>query len=170
MGRRVFTTTEETREVLSGNEQAIAKAKGCDPSYIYNIKNLNEPDPYAPFRDWFQDCAVGGGPVRRYIHDLETIACQFEPECQLHSLTATLVEKIKTDSESEMVLAEANGHQTWDERDCKRILDECDAVDRENRLLRAQALVRMNQLGGDGRSLRSFAVGAIEQRQKGGAR
>jgi hypothetical protein len=147
MAKRFFGTTDETRAVLLGNEAAIAKAKGCDPSYIYNIKNSEEPDPYPPFREWFQFCALGGGNVRSYLHDLEGIACQAESS-RFKSLSELLVKKIDADAESSHVLAEANADGQWDARECERILTECDRVDCETRKIRDAALARKAELTG----------------------
>ena len=39
MPRKTYKLTDETYEVLKGNEQSIAKEMECDPSYIYGIRN-----------------------------------------------------------------------------------------------------------------------------------
>ena len=37
-----YATSDETREVLNGKETKIAKSYGCEPAYIFNIKNGHE--------------------------------------------------------------------------------------------------------------------------------
>jgi hypothetical protein len=158
--KKVYATTDETRSVLIGHEAEVAKAKGCDPSYVYNIKNTNEPDPYAPFREWFQDCANGGGNVRAYLHDLEAIACRAERGlngCEV-SATDKLLKKLDTDAESSHVLAAANADNQWDPRECDQILDACDRVDSETRELREMALMRKN-------ATREWAAGVVTSRR-----
>jgi hypothetical protein len=97
--KKDYPTTDETREVLAGHEIDIAKAKGCNPSYLYNIKNLEEPDPYAPFREWFQFCAIGGGKVRAYLNDLESIACHAEMGTQPLCLITEHAKGVKEDAD-----------------------------------------------------------------------
>lgn len=143
MAKRFYGTSDETRAVLLGHEAAIAKAKGCSPSFIYNVKNSEEPDPYPPFRDWFQNCALGGGNVRIYLNDLEAIVCQIENGTALSlNLTDKLIRKLDTDAESSHVLAAANADNHWDERECAQIIDACDKVDAETRELREMAMLR----------------------------
>lgn len=148
--KKDFPTTDETRDVLRGHETSIAKAKGCDPSYIFNIKNMEEPDPFAPFRKWFQDCATGGGKVRVYLHDLESIACQAETgfNCE-KNLTEKLLNKIDNDAKTTHVLAEASADNLWCERDCEKILDACDRIKQEENELREMAIRRRNALRGN---------------------
>lgn len=127
--------------MLSGHEAAIAKAKGCDPSFIYNIKNGVEHDPYGPFREWFQFAAFGGGAVREYLHDLESIACRAERGHSVERcLTTKLLHILEADSSTAQLLVAANVDNRWDARECKQILAACDRRDAETRELREMAI------------------------------
>jgi len=168
MPRKIFPTSDETRTVIQGNEVAIAKAKGVTPSYLYNIKNMEEPDPYPPFREWFQDCANGGGNVRKYLHDLEAIACQAERGSRpMTDPTHKLLHKLESDATSSQVLAKANADDNWNARECEDILESCDKVDCETQELRDMALIRKNEINGIGKSaVREWAKNAVAGRKR----
>lgn len=156
MPKKIFTTTDETRTVLSGHEAAIAKAKGVCASYLYNIKNGDASDPYPPFREWFQFCAIGGGNVRAYLHDLEAILLQAEHGNKNLNLSDILTRKIDADAESSHVLVEAIGEGKLNGRECDQILNACDKVEGVTREIRETALTVKNEL-----NIRDFAKGAV---------
>lgn len=137
MAKRFYGTTDETRKVLLGNEAAIAKAKGCDPSYVYNIKNSEEPDPYPPFREWFQFCAIGGAPVREYLRDLDGIATHAEQGNAINLCVKTeLSGSLKEDND--LITAHVNGKSLYDQ------LKECDESLNQKRRLRSAILEAIN--------------------------
>lgn len=160
--KRTYTTTDETRKVLAGHEPGVAKAKGCCPSYIYNVKNAEEPDPFPPFRKWFQQCAIGGAPVHVYLHDLECIAVQAE---RGHSseidVIAKLINKLDADAETSKLIAAANADGFWDARECEQILNACDRLESETRELREMALMATHIT-----PIRSYARAAVNARRK----
>lgn len=142
-----YPTSDETREVLNGQETKIAKSYGCEPAYIFNIKNGHEPDPYPIFRQWLKDCAFGGGNVRVYLHDLEGIAHQAENGINpTVNLTEKLLSKIDTDYKSTHILAQSIADNYLDERECEQILEACDRMKSEEQGLRELALNRLNEL------------------------
>jgi hypothetical protein len=145
--KKDFPTSSETREVLNRKEENIAKSYGCEPAYIFNIKNGHEPDPFPIFRAWFKDCAFGGGNVRVYLHDLEGIAYQAENGINpTGNLTEKLLSKIDTDAKSTHVLAQSIVDNYLDERECEQILKVCDRMKGEEISLRQLALNRLNEL------------------------
>lgn len=145
--KKDFPTSSETREALNGFETQIAKSYGCEPSYIFNIKNGHEPDPYPIWRAWFKDCAFGGGQVRLYLHDMEMIAHQAENGIKpVKNLTEKLLSKIDSDAESTHVLAQAIVDNYLDDRECDLILKACDRMKMEEKELRELALNRKAEL------------------------
>lgn len=75
-----YDTSSETIRVLTGKRKQIAQAKRCDDSYIRHIASGGAKDPFPPFKQWFRECAAGGGNVRVYINSLLAIEQEHRTE------------------------------------------------------------------------------------------
>jgi hypothetical protein len=139
--KKYYSTSDETREVLNGAESAIAKAYGCTPGYIYNIKNGDEPDPYPPFREWAQDCAHGGGDLAPYIIDLQGIDQQAKyGSAHTNDLCGFCFDQISKYAERIKTLAGIVADGKADERETEQILEFCADAESEIKKLREIAL------------------------------
>jgi hypothetical protein len=106
VARKIYQRTDETFQAV-GTETAIAKQGNWDPSYIYGIKNGDNPDPYPKFRELFQNTAFAGGNARLWLDDLSGILARARGEGIKRDLSASIIEKIDVDAKSVNSILEA---------------------------------------------------------------
>lgn len=145
--RRTYQLTDETFKVLSNHLSPIAREMECDVSYINKIKNGNEIDRYAPFRELFRSGANAGAPVEIWLHDLTAIYIRSrKSDLCASQLAAQLLEKIQADSEStaQLVDAIADGH--LDKRECYAVLEKLERSEANKNRLKELVLGRLGEI------------------------
>lgn len=142
-----YKRSDETYEVVRDHVAAIAREYPCCESFIYGIKDGTANDPYPPFRHWFKSCAYGGGPVEKYLRDLNGIAAKAgRSEADETDLLKTLTEKIEADSASTSKILDAFGDRDLDRRECHEILDALDTNEKIKRGIRLIVERRLAEL------------------------
>ena len=117
-----YSRSDETYDVLRGDEQRISKEYPCDDSYIYAIKNAVSPDPYPHFRHLFRAAARAGAPAQRWLDELSGILMAAQPDCISECLTETLLDKIRRNSDATVAITAALEDKRLDKRECHSIL------------------------------------------------
>ena len=72
-----FTLSEETFQVLIGNEKEIAHEYLCDESYIYGIKNQYNNDPFPHFLKLYTASAKAKAPVCHWSNKLKAVDARY---------------------------------------------------------------------------------------------
>jgi hypothetical protein len=147
MARKHYTHSDETFKAVVDHEAAIAKEFGCDPTYIYGIKNRSQKDPFSPFRELYRATARGGGDTSPWRRDLDAIDASVNARNESPSdLTDLLCRKLRGDGVSSEDLAAAIRDGELDERECEQIIRDMTSVASLARLIKATATVRLGEI------------------------
>jgi hypothetical protein len=147
MARRTYGHSDQTFQVLIGNEAAIALELDCDPTYIYGIKNRTNPDPYPKFRELFRSAARAGGDVSFWLNDLQAIQTSAADSSQgTAELTDLLLKKVQSDglSTEEIIRAISDGHV--DAKEANRLIKRMDDVIHNAEVIKKLLLERLAEL------------------------
>jgi hypothetical protein len=119
--KEAFRLSDETYEVLKGNEKRIAEEYICDASYIYAIKNQYSNDPFPHFKKLYAAAAKSKSPVCHWRNALDAIDARYAPCAPQRDVSECLIEKIQSDSEATTKLARALLDGELDEREIREI-------------------------------------------------
>lgn len=129
MPRKTYKLTDETYEVLKGNEQSIAKEMECDPSYIYGIRNQENPDPYPKFRALFRASANAGAPIYIWLNDLQSIGKRKKQTVTAQDFYTALIRKIEVDAQSTEEILKAVKDGEVDKHECQKIASMVESIE-----------------------------------------
>ena len=147
MARKHYKLTDETFQVLSKHEAAIAREMECDPSYVYKIKNGDEPDRFPPFRELFRAAANAGAPANIWLNDLTAIYIKSRmTTASAVEISLELAEKISADAASAGEILNSLADGKIDKAECHRILAALEKVEQSNQKIKQIVLRRLGEL------------------------
>jgi hypothetical protein len=134
--RKTYKLTDQTFQALIGHEAAIADEMGCDPSYIYGIKNQSNTDPYPKFRQLYRSTLRAGGGSEYWDNDLAAIRAASKGTTIIAEPIALLLKKVRTDTRLTEEILKAVEDGILDEKEINTILrgvravrKNCDEID-----------------------------------------
>ncbi|HRJ90069.1 MAG TPA: hypothetical protein PLX39_15435 [Pyrinomonadaceae bacterium] len=122
MSREAYQRSDETFKVLSGHEAEFAREADKDVSYFNKVKNGVEKDPFAHFRAMFRVACRTTADVQIWLRELDSIFERSRPQANAQDISARLLDKIQSDSETMSVLVEALSDRHLDASECHEIL------------------------------------------------
>lgn len=147
MARKTYQLTDETFQVLSGNEAKIAREMECDPSYINKIKNGVELDRFAAFRALFRAACYAAAPTNIWLNDLTAIYMKSRiANISSVEISLGLIEKINADAASAGEILKAIEDGVLDKSECHRVLAAMETVETSNAKIKQIVLKRLGEL------------------------
>ncbi len=151
MARKTYRHSDETYQAIVGHESEIAREMGCCPTYIYGLKNRDNPDPFPKFEELYRSTAFGGGCTKYWFNVLKAIddrAENFNGKCaDKPDALACLLEKIHREAETTARMVDALKDGQLDKRECHLILGDIETLRANLNLIETIAVSRLGVIG-----------------------
>lgn len=126
--RKTYGTTDQTVLAIIGKEQAIAAEMDCHPTYIYGMKDRDNPDPYARFRPLYRAAVRAGSAHCHWDNDMAAIRAEADDARKIAEPMALLLKKVRSDGDLTADILEALGDGVLTEPEIHKILKGIKAV------------------------------------------
>ena len=130
--RETYTTSDETRKVLTGHVKPIAFEMDKSDKYIYAILADTEPDRFAQFQSLYAAAVRAGAPVCHWDLWFEAVKAKYAKTVPLQTAIECLAEKITNDADTTAKMVDALKDGVIDQKEAIQIQK---AIDKERQNL-----------------------------------